>query len=631
MNGSIQAYLYDPATTEAERALIAACREGEPCKLNGGELPEEGAEEPRVRAALIRLLAVEATSLHEKGAWLEGAVITGQLDLSFARCRSRLVLHNCRFGQEPQMAQAELAQLSFNGSHLLGLFAQGVTVTGDVFLSAVTANGTVDVGGAQIGGQLACNGATLDGAGGKALNAQEAKVTQGLFLRGMTATGTVDVNSAQIGGQLTCNGATLDGAGETALNAQGAKVTQDLVLRDVTVTGTVDVNGAQIGGQLDCTGATLNGAGGKALLGQSLRVEDGFLFREIKAVTGQVDLTSAHAHNLVDDAASWGVCSDLILDGFTYDRISGNTSPKTFPARREWLEKGSQFEGEFSPQPYTQFARVMRASGHTTEARKTQIGARTAAAKHLRNEWRVRRRFYRALRLLSGKLTEERFKKVKEAASDAKGSAKQDFVKHLECWEFTHLPWPKPENAPPPPDATTRGLMQRDFRNRMFYLAAKARVAIGTNWLQDTLSRLVIGYGYEPHRAVFTMLALVLPAAWFFSYAYAAGAMVPNSDVILTSPSWLWSMLLDGDAPTTVWDDGAVARHYETFYALAYAFDVFVPIVDLGQQSAWSATTVSWTGWFARIGTMVLEVLGWIVTALAAASVTGLVQRNDPD
>ncbi len=165
----------------------------------------------------------------------------------------------------------------------------------------------------------------------------------------------------------------------------------------------------------------------------------------------------------------------------------------------------------------------------------------------------------------------------------------------------------------------------------MLYLAGKARLVIGFNWLQDTLSRLVIGYGYEPHRAIFTMLALVVPSAWFFSFAYAEGAMVPNSDVILTSPSWLWAVLTGGDAPTLIWDDGAVARHYETFYALAYAFDVFVPIVDLGQQSAWTATTVSWTGWFARIGVMALEVLGWIVTALAAASVTGLIQRNDPE
>lgn len=631
MAASVDDYLKDHEPTEAEKALIAACREGRPCLLNDGKLPAEGATGPRVRAALIRLLALEATSLHEKGVWLEGAVITGHLDLRFARCRGRLFLINCRFAEKPHFAQTELAQLSLEGSNLPGLFAQGAKLTGSLFLRGATASGTVDVNGAHIGGQFSCIGATLDGGGGKALNAQGAKVTESLFLRGVTATGTVDVSGAQIGGQLSCKGASLDGGGGKALNAQRANVTGSMILDGVTATGPVDVIGAQIGGQFDCEGASLDGGGAWALNGQSLRVEGAFLFRQVKAVTGRVDLTSAEARDLVDDAESWRKCNDLILDGFTYDRISGNTSPKTFATRKAWLEMGSRYEGEFFPQPYTQFAKVMRAAGHVAEARKAQIGGRIAAALHLRNEHRIRRRFFRALRLLSAMWTDKRWANLMEAGSAAEGATDQEFSRLLKKWEAAHLDWPKPESAPPPPDATTRQLMQRDFRNQMLYLAGKARLTIGFNWLKDTLSRLVIGYGYEPHRAIFTMMALVLPSAWFFSCAYAQGAMVPNSDVILTSPSWLWSVFARGDAPTLVWNEGAVARHYETFYALAYALDVFVPIVDLGQQSAWTATTVSWIGWFARIGTMVLEVLGWIVTALAAAAVTGLVQRNGPE
>lgn len=231
MAASVDDYLKDPETTEAEKALIAACREGQVCEVNDGELPAEGATEPSVRAALIRLLALEGTSLHEKGVWLKGAVITGQLDLSFDRCRGRLFLLNCRFAEKPRMLQTELAQLSLGGSHLPGLFAQGSKVTGS------------------------------------------------MFLRGVTATGTVAVNGAQIGGQLDCTGATLDGGKGEALNAQGAKVTGSMILDGVTATGTVDVGGAQIGGQLDCEGATLNGGRGKALNGQSLRVEGQFLFR----------------------------------------------------------------------------------------------------------------------------------------------------------------------------------------------------------------------------------------------------------------------------------------------------------------------------------------------------------------
>lgn len=158
---------YEKTGTEAEKALIAACRAGRDCVLNGGKLPQEGAKDaPKVRADLIRLLAVEATSLHEKGVWLKGAAITGQLDLSFAKCRGRLALDNCRFAKEPLMAQAKLVQLSMEGSHLPGLFAPGLKVEGDIFLRDMTAKGTVTLGGAQIGGQLDCERAILNGKGG---------------------------------------------------------------------------------------------------------------------------------------------------------------------------------------------------------------------------------------------------------------------------------------------------------------------------------------------------------------------------------------------------------------------------------------------------------------------------------
>lgn len=569
MAASVDDYLKDPETTEAEKALIAACREGTICELNDGKLPAEGATRPRVRAALIRLLALEATSLHEMGIWLEGAVITGHLDLRFARCRGRLVLHNCRFAEEPQMAQAELAQLSLEGSHLPGLFAQGARVTGDMFLRGVTATRTVEVTGAQIGGQLDCTGATLNGGGGMALEAQGAKVTEGMFLCDVKATGTVDGNGAQIGGQFDCTGATLNGGEGVALNGQGAKVTGDLFLRRVTVTGTVDVNGAQIGGQFSCVGATLNGGEGKALHGQSLLVEGAFLFREVKAVTGRVDLTSAEARDLVDDAESWRKCSDLTLNGFTYDRISGNTSPKTFAARKAWLEKGSRFEDEFRPQPYTQFAKVMRAAGHVAEARKALV-------------------------------------------------------------ERDRLLFAEAEKA------------DRAALGRALSGDQAARADGGKIWLRLQGRRLwawlthrVVGYGHMPERALRFVLGFWLVGTVVYFIAYRAGLMVPNSDVIMVSAEWLEAVRADRLAPTALWTGDAIraSAHYETFFSAIYALDLFLPVVDLGQEKTWAVTTpvlFGW-GWWLRVASFAYQIAGWVVISLGLAAVTGFVQRNGPE
>lgn len=569
MARSVEEFENDPGTTEAERALIAACREGKPCVLNGGELPPEEAEGPKVRAALIRLLAVEATSLHEKGVWLEGAVIIGALDLSFARCRGRLALHNCRFGVRPEMSQTELMQLSLSDSRLPGLFAQGAKVTGSVFLRGATVTGTVDVNGAQIGGQLDCDGATLDGTGGKALNAQGAKVTGSVFLRRATVTGTVDVNVAQIGGQLACEATKLNGAGGNALNAQGVMVAETASLDSVTAIGTVALNGAQIGGQLDCEGATLDGAGGIALSGQALRVELQFLFRRVRSVTGRVYLASAHVHDLADDAASWGMCSDLLLDGFTYDRIGGNTSPKTFADRKEWLQKGSQFEGEFRPQPYTQFAAVMRAVGHIAEARATLV---------------ERDRI----------LFAEAEKADRAALREAWGG---DQSKRADCGKI--------------------GLRLHGRR------------------LWAGLTHRVVGYGHKPERALCYTFGFWLLGTVISFIAYRAGLMVPNSDVIMVSAEWLDAVAADRVAPTDLWTGDAIraSAHYETFFAGIYALDLFLPVVDLGQESTWAVTTPTlfgW-GWWLRVASFLYQIAGWVVVSLGLAAVTGFVQRNGPE
>ncbi|MDP2740823.1 MAG: hypothetical protein Q8O82_19450 [Pseudorhodobacter sp.] len=518
---SVQEVRDDPEVTEAERALIDACRAGEDCILNDGTLPPEGSTDPAhsVRAEVIRLLAqggTPACGLHEVGVILFGAVITGTLDLRFAKCRGRLALDNCRFAAKPQMDQARLPELSLQGSHLPGLFAQGARVTGSV------------------------------------------------FLRGVTATGTVEVNSAQIGGQLSCIGATLNGDKGMALNAQGAQVAGHVFLRRVTATGTVDVNSAQIGGQLDCDGARLNGDGGKALNAQGARVEQAFMFRAVAAVSGRVDLSAANVGDLSDDAASWDKCAEIILDGFTYDRIIGTAAPKSYATRRDWLAKGARVAGEFSPHPYTQFAKAMRAAGHAAEARRALM---------------------------------ERDRLLFAEADKADRAAAR---------------------------AAWHSKARRGNSGRIWLRAFGRRLWSG-------LSRRVVGYGHRPEYALFWALAATLVGMVWYFIAWRAGVMVPNSAVILTSPDWLAAMQAAENAPALTWVKMPPGQHYETFYALPYALDVFVPLVSLGEDQAWAASTATWLGWVTRWVGFGFQIMGWVVTSLGLAAITGFVQRHAPD
>ena len=242
---------------------------------------------------------------------------------------------------------------------------------------------------------------------------------------------------------------------------------------------------------------------------------------------------------------------------------------KTFEQREAWLRKGSFLYSEFRPQPYTQFAKVMRASGHLGEARKALMARDTIL-------------FQEAEKVDQALLAEA------WAGTDAKRG---------DCgWIWLRL------------------------QGRRFWAG---------------LSRRVIGHGHKPERALFWALGSWGFGTLLYFIAYRAGLMVPNSDVIMVSSEWLAAVQADRLAPTDLWTGSGVAAsaHYETFFAGIYALDLFLPIVDLGQESTWAVTTPTtfgW-GWWLRVGTLIYQIAGWVIVSLGIAAVTGFVQRNDPE
>ena len=141
------------------------------------------------------------------------------------------------------------------------------------------------------------------------------------------------------------------------------------------------------------------------------------------------------------------------------------------------------------------------------------------------------------------------------------------------------------------------------------------------------LTRRVAGYGYAPQRALYWSLGFILVSTIVYFIAMRQGWMVPSSAIILTSPEWATAYQTDPVAPALYWS-GKAATHYETFYALPYALDVYLPIVDLGQASAWGQTTTTIGGIFVRCWTWVMQATGYVVTGLGLAAITGIIQRD---
>lgn len=508
--------------TTAEETLIENCRAGKLTMLGDGKLPDGPSDARNVRADLLRHLITGGCSecpTQDSGVSLFGAYVTGRLDLNFAQAKGVTGLFFCQFEMRIEAVQGQFKSLILHVSHVPGLNAQGVRMTGGVFLREITAKGEVNLAGARIEGQLDCEGAHFETARDMALNAQGAQVAGGVFLRKVTAKGEVSLPGAKIGGQLSCEGARF-------LNAKGM-----------------------------------------ALNAQKMEAEE-FYWREVAAVSGQMHLGGARVGDLEDDAASWDLVEHLYLDGFCYDHLGGSMNSQM---RLAWVAKDAATKGEFRPQPYEQLAKVFRAMGHTGDARRVGLEKEILLAA----DWKRR-----------------------GLAEQAKLRARRD-------------------ETPRPSD-------HREIQNRLAWLWLDLRIM--PVW--HGALRTMVGYGHAPQRVLFWTAGTITVMGLFYLYIWNFGGMVPNSDIVLTSTHWADAMKAKPDLPSLAWGASETGQHYETFNAFAYAADVFIPLVDLGQEAAWTATTTTAWGCLAWVLSWFLKLFGWIVTAVGAAAITGFIRRE---
>jgi hypothetical protein len=306
-------------TTAGERRILADAPSGELVHL--GDLSDE---ERVVSPDVIRRLCVgpESSEIDPRGIRIEGAHITGPLDLSFCTIPHPLRFEATTFDAAPELTDAHVPALWIDGSSLPGLQAYGIQ-TGSLSLESTEVRGEVDLQDARIGGQLNCSGATLTNEGETAFFADGAEIGGKVFFSGgFTATGAVTLRNARIGGQLDCSGATLTNKGDDAFVADGADITGSLFLNECSAMGTVRLYGAKIGGGLECSGAALINEGGYALLAEqaeitgSMRLNDGFSAAGAVGLSGATigdtldcsgaTLTNEGSHALVVDGAEIG-------------------------------------------------------------------------------------------------------------------------------------------------------------------------------------------------------------------------------------------------------------------------------------------------------------------------------------
>jgi hypothetical protein len=366
-----------------------------------------------VRADLIRWLCVdrEARELVDpKGVWIRGARIKGRLDLNSTNVLFPLFLWSCRLEQNLHLNSAKMPLLSLEGSWTGSIAADGLNLEGSLFLrNGFHAEGEVSLIGATIGGDLEAEGGAfkrpsgnaLNAGGTKnetALNAERIKVGGNIFLsEKFVADGTVQLRGATIGGDLIATGGTFKNSDGDALSADGIKVHGKVVLRDkFLAAGQVVLIGAEITGQLAVGDAWLD-----ALVLESAQITGSFFWQNIhkdphpdfpnKEWKPSLYLTAAKVGSLVDQEASWPEKGRLFLDGFVYDRIVAGPTDAKAPTdarvpidaktRLKWLHLQPDELG-FRPQPYEQLIAVLRRMGHEHQVAEVAIAKQKDLYEH---------------------------------------------------------------------------------------------------------------------------------------------------------------------------------------------------------------------------------------------------------
>jgi hypothetical protein len=367
---------------------------------------------------------------------------------------------------------------------------------------------------------------------------------------------------------------------------------------------------------------------GDALNAQRVVVREGFIWRRLRDVVGAVDLTSGHVGDLWDDPESWAHCEALYLSGFIYDVLHGGIN---VPDRLAWLKMGAVSRREFYPQPYEQLAKLLRETGHRTDARAIMVAKEKEQRKASRERWRREAVWRTGLANASRMPLEERTTAI--AALTQQRPNDPDLARLV-------LLYP-PDGSELGVGAQTLAYARQQFQSAQYWHNVRVWWRNTGSVVADRVFGLVVGYGHKPERSFYMLLTLVL-VGWFLAdRAWNEGDFAPTAGPVLMSESWQ-SLATDASVgnPAAVWSDRYIViadgtqvlsagRDYETFNALAYAVDLVVPIVSLGQEAAWAPSTTrgDW-GWWLWGARWWLTALGWIVTAIGAAAVTGVIRRD---
>ena len=611
---------------------------------------------------------------------LRGARVTGALDLAGRVLACPLLLQHCHIDERVDLTEATASAIRLPGCQVPALTASQLRTTGNLEFSDGFRTRELRLDDAQIGGRLVLRGARLVNPRGPALSAQGMTVGQSMFCTGgFTAHGGVRLIDANISGQLNLRGASLANEHGPALSADQLTVTQSMhCSAGFSARGEVRLHGAQIGGQLNLTGASLANPDGVALTADGMRIGGAMICREGFTADGQTRLNGAHIGDQLDfsgaslanergpalsaDQLTVGqsmLCSagfsargQIRLHGATIGGVLGlDGASLANHGRRALTAESLTAASMVCREGFTANGEVSLASAHIvgvlnlTGASLENENGRALNAEGLtvgqdmlcRKSFSARGEVNLAGAHIVGRLdltgaslenengralNAERLSVGQDIACREGFSARGEVsLVNAKAASFADDP------ASWPATIRLRGFVYDDLgndhtsvRQRLGWLtrntdgyvpqAYDQLATVYRNAGRDEWARRVAIAKQRKRRSAFNPLSWLWYATVGYGYrTWLAGAWLT---VLLAVGTWLFSrahMI-------------ATVAHPPAFHPFAYTTDVVLPIVGLGQKSAWQpqgpALYWSWA----------LTMAGWILATAVVAGLTGVLKRD---
>lgn len=537
-----------------------------------------------------------------RAARLSLARVTGALDLTGLELDYPLELRRCFFDEEVHIDDARFPKLALSDCHLPALTANQLQTRGDVDLDGSHSR-SIELRGANIGGQLKLDGAHLSNKRDCALNAEGAQVNGNLYCEKVQAEGEVRLTGAHIRGKLSVSGSQLtnpqDNADDerSALDADRAHIDRDFFCwHGVRIEGEVRLLGAHIGGCLSFDEAEIDNPSGDALATDGAQIYGDVTCRKLRAmgqlhisgthIRGQLNFSEAQLDNklMVALEASGARIDEDVL--FQEPPEDGSQEPFRANGTLSFVSAeigGSLIFGEaVLSRPDGDALCLFQAEvGHLVLPTRTSpdgiIDLRAARIASVRDAWPGL-----AYKVKIDGLAYDTIAPVGTSARVAwVAGADEGF-----------MPQPYEQLA------TVLRRSGRDDDARQVAITREQARQETLRWPGKLLGRFLgatVGYGYKPGQGCWWLAGLFLIDWFVFTWGKENGHLRAIGDRPVKPPE---------------------------FHVSLYALDHVLPVIELGQRSYWSAT-----GFFQYWQTG-SDLAGWLLVTVILGAVTARLVRS---